>query len=73
MLLFGVANDQLQQLRDEGWDSLMNDLSIFCVKYDILIYKLDEFYSILLKSRRRVIEHTILHHYGVEVFYIIID
>ncbi|KAG5585570.1 hypothetical protein H5410_046004 [Solanum commersonii] len=51
----------------------MNEVSEFCIKYDILIPKFDEFYVICGRSRRRIVEYTILHHYRVEVFYKIID
>ena len=73
MSLVGVAKNRLQQLRDEGSDSFMSEVSKFCIKYDILIPKFEEFYVIRGRSRRRIVEYTILHHYRVEVFYKIID
>ncbi|XP_059306216.1 uncharacterized protein LOC132057608 [Lycium ferocissimum] len=73
MLLVGVAKDRLQRLRDKGWNSLIDEVSEFCIKYDISIPKFDEFYVISGRSRRRVAEYTVLHHYQVYVFYQIID
>ncbi|XP_070005387.1 uncharacterized protein [Nicotiana sylvestris] len=59
--------DQLQELRKKGWDSLINEVSKFCMKYDISIPEFDELYAIPGRSRRRVVEYTISHHYRVEV------
>ncbi|XP_060183019.1 uncharacterized protein LOC132612971 [Lycium barbarum] len=73
MLLVGVAKERLQKLREKGWDSLIDEVSKFCIKYDISIPKFDEFYVILGRSRRRVAEYTVLHHYQVAIFYKIID
>ncbi|XP_060210991.1 uncharacterized protein LOC132638013 [Lycium barbarum] len=73
MLLVGVTKKRLQKLREEGWDSLIDEVSKFCIKYDISIPKFDEFYVILGRSRRRVAEYTILHHCQVAIFYKIID
>ncbi|XP_019267378.1 PREDICTED: uncharacterized protein LOC109244700 [Nicotiana attenuata] len=73
MLLVGVAKDQLQELRKKGWDSLINEVSKFCMKYDISIPEFDELYVIPGRSRRRVAEYTVSHHYACKVFYRIID
>ncbi|XP_049399766.1 uncharacterized protein LOC125863815 [Solanum stenotomum] len=56
ILLVKVVKKRLQDLRNEGWDSLIENVSAFCVK-----------------SRRKVAEYTISHHYRVEVFFKIID
>ncbi|XP_009772384.1 uncharacterized protein [Nicotiana sylvestris] len=60
MLLVGVAKDQLQTLRKEGWNSLIDE-------------RFDELYVIPGRSRRRVSEYTVSQHYRVEVFCKIID
>ncbi|XP_019264604.1 PREDICTED: zinc finger MYM-type protein 1-like [Nicotiana attenuata] len=73
MLLVGVAKDQLQTLRKEGWNSLIDEVSKFCIKYDIFIPKFDELYVIPGRSRRRVFECTVSQHYRVEVFCKIFD
>ncbi|XP_075109014.1 uncharacterized protein LOC107767866 [Nicotiana tabacum] len=67
MLLVGVTNDHLQTLRKEGWNSLIDEVSKFCIKYDIFIPKFDELYVIPGRSRRRVSEYTISQHYRVEI------
>ncbi|KAG5602718.1 hypothetical protein H5410_034088 [Solanum commersonii] len=68
ILLVKVVKKRLQDLRNEGWDSLIENVSAFCVKYDILIPNFDEFYVNFGGSRRKVLEYTISHHYRVEVF-----
>ncbi|PIM98794.1 hypothetical protein CDL12_28723 [Handroanthus impetiginosus] len=69
MLLVGVAKKLLQTTRDTGWDSLIDDVLEFCIKHDIEIPRFDSFYVFRGKSRRKVAEYTVLHHYRVEVFY----
>ncbi|KAG5632027.1 hypothetical protein H5410_003744 [Solanum commersonii] len=73
ILLVKVVKKRLQDLRNEGWDSLIENVCRFCVKYDILIPNFDEFYVNFGRSRRKVAEYTISHHYRVEVFFKIID
>ncbi|XP_016502841.2 uncharacterized protein LOC107820981 [Nicotiana tabacum] len=73
MLLVGVAKDQLQTLKKECWNSLIDEVSKFCIKYDIFIPRFDELYVIPGRSRRRVSEYTVSHHYSIEVFCKIID
>ncbi|XP_059285124.1 uncharacterized protein LOC132038477 [Lycium ferocissimum] len=68
MLLVQVVKKRLQDLRDEGWDPLIENLSAFCVKYDILIPNFDEFYVNFGRSRRRVADYTFSHHYRVDIF-----
>ncbi|KAH0654153.1 hypothetical protein KY285_032176 [Solanum tuberosum] len=73
ILLVKVVKKRLQDLRNEGWDSLVENVSAFCVKYDILIPNFEEFYVNFGRSRRKVAEYAISHHYRVEVFFKIID
>ena len=61
--------------RDEGWDSLMNDVTSFCVKHDIEIPNMDELAPLRTqgKSKRRRLDVTLEHYYRVNVFYTILD
>ncbi|PIN01923.1 hypothetical protein CDL12_25562 [Handroanthus impetiginosus] len=56
-----------------GWDSLIDDVSIFCIKHDIEIPRFDSFYVFQGKSKQKVADYTVLHHYCVEVFCKVID
>ncbi|KAG5572106.1 hypothetical protein H5410_061872 [Solanum commersonii] len=71
--LIKVVKKRLQDLRNEEWNPLVGNVSTFCGKYDILIPNFDEFYVNFERSRRKVVEYTILHHYRVEVCFKIID
>ncbi|XP_055836408.1 uncharacterized protein LOC129905047 [Solanum dulcamara] len=73
MLLVQVAKKKLQKLREEEWGSLIDKVSKFCIKYQILIPKLDEPYFTSLRSRRKLAGCTISHRYYVEVFCKVID
>ncbi|XP_059295382.1 uncharacterized protein LOC132048702 [Lycium ferocissimum] len=73
MLLVQVAKKRLQKLREEEWGSLINKVSKFCIKYEILVPNLDEPYFTSLRSRRKLAGSTVSPHYYVEVFCKVID
>nr|XP_009775297.1 PREDICTED: zinc finger MYM-type protein 1-like [Nicotiana sylvestris] len=73
ILLVEVAKKRLQKLREEEWGLLVDKVSAFCVKYNISIPNFDDFYVNSGRSRRKVVDHTILHHYRVDIFFKIID
>nr|XP_018627181.2 uncharacterized protein LOC104098881 [Nicotiana tomentosiformis]XP_033512693.1 uncharacterized protein LOC104098881 [Nicotiana tomentosiformis]XP_033512694.1 uncharacterized protein LOC104098881 [Nicotiana tomentosiformis] len=73
ILLVEVAKKRLQKLREGECDSLIDKVSAFCVKYNILIPNFDDFYVNSGRSRRKVVDYTILHHYHVDIFFKIID
>ncbi|XP_075087897.1 uncharacterized protein LOC107822487 [Nicotiana tabacum] len=52
MIFLNLTKDRLQQMRNEGWKSLMDEVSLFCAKHDILVPNMEEFY-IPGKSKRR--------------------
>ncbi|XP_009771321.2 uncharacterized protein [Nicotiana sylvestris] len=62
----------LQQMREEGWKSLMDEVSLFCAEHDILVPNMEEFY-IPGKSKRRPSSVTYSHHLRVELFNTLID
>ncbi|KAH0738467.1 hypothetical protein KY290_037172 [Solanum tuberosum] len=68
MILVEVAKKRLQKLRDDGWEPLINKISMFCIKHDILIPNFDDPYSNSGRSRRKIVDHTVLHHFHVEVY-----
>ncbi|XP_070054062.1 uncharacterized protein [Nicotiana tomentosiformis] len=39
-----ITKKRLQEIRESGWESLLDDVSSFCVMHDILIPKMDESY-----------------------------
>ncbi|XP_075080187.1 uncharacterized protein LOC107789462 [Nicotiana tabacum] len=68
ILLVEVAKKQLQKLREEEWDSPIDKVSAFCVKYNISIPNFDDFYVNSGRSRHKVADYTILHHYRIDIF-----
>ncbi|XP_015169213.1 uncharacterized protein [Solanum tuberosum] len=73
MTLVEVAKKRLQKVRDDGLGPLINKISMFYIKHDILIPNFDEPYANSGRSRRKIVDHTILHNFRVDVFYKIID
>ncbi|XP_060210907.1 uncharacterized protein LOC132637910 [Lycium barbarum] len=73
MLLVEVAKRRLQAYRDDGWNSLIAKVSLFCIKHEFLIPNFEDPYVSSLRSRRRLGDNKVSHHYHVEVFCNIID
>ncbi|KAG5615267.1 hypothetical protein H5410_015091 [Solanum commersonii] len=59
-------------MRENGWESLLDDVFSFCDVHDILIPKLDESYF-PGKSKRKSSGVNYAHHLRVEVFFVVID
>ena len=75
MTMVDVTKRHLQKLRDDGWDSHMEKVTTFMVKYDIEIPNMEEKY--VVPGRRHFRggrpQVTNLHHFRVEVFLSVID
>ncbi|XP_021754893.1 uncharacterized protein LOC110720191 [Chenopodium quinoa] len=75
MTMEDVTKRHLQELRDDGWDSHMEKVTTFMVKYDIEIPNMEEKY--VVPGRRQFRggrpQVTNLHHFRVEVFLSVID
>ncbi|XP_026430770.1 uncharacterized protein LOC113327863 [Papaver somniferum] len=73
MNLVKISKEQLQTMRDGGWDSLMNDISAFCAKTNIVVTEMMSLYVPLGRGRRNLQEQTNLHHFQVGLFNNVID
>ena len=73
MNLVGLCKKQLQNLRDNGWDSLLDLVTLFCEKHDIDVCQMDEMFLLPGRSRRKALHITNSHYYRVELFYAVID
>ncbi|CAI0434139.1 unnamed protein product [Linum tenue] len=73
MHLVRGAKFRLQEMRDKGWDSLLDSVFSFCNKESLPIVNMDDLYFPLGRLRRKSEEITNLHHYKVELFYTIVD
>ncbi|KAH0648628.1 hypothetical protein KY285_033876 [Solanum tuberosum] len=67
-----ITKKRLQDMRENGWESLLDDVSSFCDVHDILIPNLDESYF-PEKSKRKSSGVSYAHHLRVEVFFVVID
>ena len=72
--LIGVTLDQLQGIRDSGWDELMNETTAFCIKYNIVVPNMDD----TIPARGRSRGHgctmvTYYHRFRYEIFNVVHD
>ncbi|XP_016648930.1 PREDICTED: zinc finger MYM-type protein 1-like [Prunus mume] len=73
MNLVTLSKQQLQKMTDSGWDSLRNQIVVFCEKYDIDVPNMDDIYLPSGRSRCKAPKLTNLHYYQVDIFYDVID
>ncbi|XP_020422138.1 uncharacterized protein LOC109949841 isoform X1 [Prunus persica] len=71
MNLVRVCKEQLQVMKESGWDSLLNEVSSFCQKHEIEVHNMDDRFLTRGKKRDQVI--TNMHYYRVELFCTVID
>lgn len=72
MGLLTRTKQRLQRMRNSEFQSLMDDVSSFCDKHEIMIPKMDALYF-PGKSRHRALDVTYSHHLHVEIFNGVID
>lgn len=63
MELVGISKQRLKTLRNEGWESLVKEVYLFCEKYSIAIPKMDDVFVARGRPRRVAQQVTNLHHY----------
>ncbi|KAJ9536195.1 hypothetical protein OSB04_un000634 [Centaurea solstitialis] len=68
-----LCKKKLQSLRDNGWDSMLNQASLYCQKHDIEVCNMDDMFLLPGRSRRKASKMTNLHYYRVELYYAVID
>ncbi|CAN6575550.1 unnamed protein product [Malus baccata var. baccata] len=73
MALVKACKQQLQAMRDNGWDAWLDKVSYFCGKHDIDIPDMNDIFVARGRSRRRLENLTNLHHYRVNLFIDVID
>uniref|UniRef100_A0A0E0C1Q6 DUF4371 domain-containing protein n=1 Tax=Oryza meridionalis TaxID=40149 RepID=A0A0E0C1Q6_9ORYZ len=67
------VKDLLQDMRENGWEPLMNRVASFCVKHEIKVPKMVKEVNERGTSTRRKYKVTIKHYYHVEIFLAAID
>ncbi|XP_049345390.1 uncharacterized protein LOC125809877 [Solanum verrucosum] len=72
MGFLAFTKQRLQNMRDNESESLMDDVSSFCDKHDIVIMEMDASYF-PGKSKRKALDVTYSHHLRLEIFYVVIN
>ncbi|XP_022847505.1 zinc finger MYM-type protein 1-like [Olea europaea var. sylvestris] len=76
MQLVRLCKRRLQIMRDEGWDSFLEEVCSFCQKYYLYVPNMDDMFVRLAipgRPQHNSPEITNLHHYRVDLFYSVID
>ncbi|PKU62147.1 hypothetical protein MA16_Dca028515 [Dendrobium catenatum] len=73
MKLVQISKQQLQIMRDNGWNFLLEEVSRFCNVFEVVVPVMSSTFKTRRRSTRRNDDVTNLHHYRVEFFYTIID
>ncbi|XP_060963104.1 uncharacterized protein LOC115704165 [Cannabis sativa] len=73
MDLVRVCKKQLQMMRDNGWNSLMEEVSDFCVEMNIDVLNMDNMYCAQGKSRQKTPKLTNFHFFRIDYFNTVID
>ncbi|KAK9713778.1 hypothetical protein RND81_06G051100 [Saponaria officinalis] len=73
MTIVDMTKDNLQIMRDDGWDNFVDMISDFCAKYDIEVPNMDGCYAPPGRSKRFLDKVTNLHRFRVDMFMSVID
>ncbi|KAI5327594.1 hypothetical protein L3X38_026990 [Prunus dulcis] len=73
MNLVKTCKENLQLMKDNEFEELVEQASSFCYKHDIIVPTMDEEYVIPGRSRRNAPMKTDYHRYRVEIFIHVID
>ncbi|XP_047950942.1 zinc finger MYM-type protein 1-like [Salvia hispanica] len=73
MRLVTLTKDQLQKMREDGWEIHLNKVISISNKHDIVVPDMKAHYSPHGRSKRFVQQVSYLHHFRVDVFIKVID
>ncbi|CAL2257023.1 unnamed protein product [Prunus armeniaca] len=73
MSLVKTCKENIQLMRDNEFEELVEQASSFCDKHDIIVPTMDEEYVIPGRSRRNAPMKTNYHRCGVKIFVHVID
>ena len=68
-----MYKQRLQTMRDNGWNSLLEEVFLFCESHSIITPNMDVMFVPQGRSRRKGAQVTNLHHFQVKIFYQVID
>ncbi|XP_050139329.1 uncharacterized protein LOC126615543 [Malus sylvestris] len=73
MNLVNICKGRLQRMRENGWESLFDEVSSFCDKNRIKIPSMDGIFTSGERPNRKAHPITNVHHYRVDLFTDVID
>ncbi|KAH7674053.1 Ribonuclease H-like protein [Dioscorea alata] len=73
MALIDTVKDRIQDLRDNRWDELLEEVQSFCERMSILVPNMEDKIPVRGRSRREWQWITYYHHYHAEIFIAVID
>ncbi|GKA41484.1 zinc finger MYM-type protein 1-like protein [Tanacetum coccineum] len=73
LTLVSITKTLIQKLRDDGCQSLIDQVVCFCDKYNIPVPDMNATYRDIIQSRNKKDDVTVEHHYRVDVFIVAID
>ncbi|XP_024195986.1 zinc finger MYM-type protein 1-like [Rosa chinensis] len=73
MDLVKICKTRLQDMRDNGWDSLLQQVVAFCGKENIMVPNMSDQHLCKWKSKRKSPEITNMHYYRFDFFCAVID
>ncbi|XP_039135821.1 uncharacterized protein LOC120273258 [Dioscorea cayenensis subsp. rotundata] len=73
MTLIDTVKDRIQDLRDNRWDELLEEVGSFCAKMCIPVSNMKDKIPVRDHSRREEQWITYYHHYHTEVFIAVLD
>ena len=68
-----VCKTRLQNMRDEGWESLLSEVSTFCSVHGICIPNMNDDFKARGRSRRKAQQISNEHRFRIEIFNQVID
>ncbi|XP_058222969.1 uncharacterized protein LOC131332690 [Rhododendron vialii] len=73
MALVEMSKQRLQMIRDDGWDSLLAEVSSFCSNHNIPFPNMSEMFVSSDQPQRKAPQNTISYCYRNELFHTVID
>jgi glycine cleavage system regulatory protein len=73
MHLVTTTKTLIQKLRDDSWETLLEEVTSFCKHQDIEVPNMNAYFSNVGRSRLKKKSVAVEHHYRVDIFTAIID
>lgn len=73
MKLVKGTKSLLSKMRNDGWESLINEVTMFCEKHDIMVVDMSKPFVDPRRKKCKAEILTNLHHYRFDTFNTIID